>query len=307
MIIKEMIDGFEQYTLSCGELSVSVVTYGATVTHLKRGEEELVLHYDSPEGFKTGFGYINAVVGRYANRIGGGKVTINGEELQLACNERGNQLHGGPDAFDRQIWTVEEAADDRLILSLCSPDGENGYPGNLKATVVYALDAEGMTMDFYGISDRDTIFAPTTHMYFSLCESCLNTKLRMNTPTYLEVDEALLPTTAVKAEGQWDFTSLRPIARNFDHCFVAEGGKSHALLVGDRTAIELTTDYPALQLYTAPFMAPPFHANAGSALEPEYLPDSPNHPEFPSPLLRAGEQYHKTIRYRIFDASEVKA
>ena len=304
MISRELLDGFTQYTLRSYTLTLSVMTLGATVTHLKRGDEDLALCCPTPREHAQNSSYANSIVGRYANRIRLGQVRIGGETVQLSCNEGRNQLHGGPNGFDKQLWTVEEAAEDRLTLSLCSPHGENGYPGELRAAVSYTLRGDTLRIDFTAQCDRDTIFAPTTHLYFTLNGDCLQTKLRMNAGQYLPVDGENLPLAPERAAGDFDFSALRPIGQDYDHCFIPEG-EGRALLVGERTAIELRSDFPAMQLYTGLFLESPFHPHQGVALEPEWCPDSPNRAEFASPLLRAGERFQRFVEYRIFDAGEV--
>ena len=304
MVKKDYFGDCEQYTLSCGELSVSVMTYGAAVTHLRRGDEELLLGYGSAEGFREGSVYANAVVGRYANRIRLARVPVNGTVYQLTPNEGANQLHGGPEGFDKKVWSAEISGENAVTFRCSSPDGENGYPGNLTASVTYTLAEGTLRLDFRALSDADTIFAPTTHMYFRLSDNCLNTKLRMNAVRYLPTDGENLPLQPLPAEGDFDFSALRLIRTDYDHCFIPEGA-GQALLFGERTAIAFRTDFPAMQLYTGHFLPPDFPENYGVALEPEFCPDSPNRPEFVSPLLRAGEEFHRFAEYRIFDAKEV--
>ena len=304
MISKDSFGEYGQYTISCGELSVSIITLGATVTHLRRGDEELLLGYDSPEGFLQGSSYINAIVGRYANRIRGGRCVINGNAIQLTCNEGSNQLHGGPDAFDRMVWETEICGENAVTFRYVSPDGENGFPGTLRAAVTYTLTESTLRLDFYGVSDADTLFAPTSHMYFRLSETCFQTRLRMNAESYLPTDNDNLPLAPEKTEGDYDFSVLRPIRQDYDHCFIP-AGEGRALLAGDKTAIAVRTDFPAMQLYTGHFLPPDFPENYGVALEPEFCPDSPNRPEFASPVLKAGEEFHRFAEYRIIDVGEV--
>ena len=299
MIKTEDFYGYKEYIIDSGLLRVRVTELGATVTGIELAGRQLLLRYDRPEGYLEGGAYIGALVGRYANRIGGAAFTLNGRRYALAKNEGENQLHGGPNAFDKRRWKGEILDENRVRFSIFSPDGDNGFPGNLTAAVTYSVLGGTLRLDFEGESDADTLFAPTTHMYFNLdgAESVLGTWLQMNCSGWLEVDEELIPTGRIcPAAGEFDFSSTRPLERDYDHCFILSDRNACTAAAGG-VQMSVETDYPALQLYTGGGLGAPFGKNRGFAVEPEFYPDSPNHPEFPSPVLKAGEHFHKYVEY----------
>ena len=186
-----------------------------------------------------------------------------------------------------------------MRFTLHTPDGDAGYPGALTMHVTYRVEGSRLFLDFEGISTKDTILAPTTHMYFNLggTESILGTTLQINASRWIPVDGELIPTGELcPAEGPFDFRTPHTIAQNFDHGFVLDG--QDALVAEDGgVRLSLHTDYPALQLYTGEFLSGKLHPNQGFAIEPEACPDTPNHPEFGSSVLKAGETFHRSIAY----------
>ncbi|MBR0390884.1 MAG: galactose mutarotase [Oscillospiraceae bacterium] len=305
MIRKENFYGTEKYILLSDTLEVSTMKLGATCLSIKVNSREVILGFDTLEGYKTDPCHIGVIVGRYGNRIAKARGMIDGKEITLEANENGNQLHGGPKGFDKQEWTVayfrENENGGSIRYEYFSPDGENGYPGNLHAAVIYTVNGSKLTMEFEGISDADTFFAPTTHMYFNLSgrDTVLETAVKINSQNYLEVDDELIPTSVKQANGDFDFRCFRPIHQAYDHCFIIDKDtKDNAFEAkGDGINLVLNTDYPALQFYTGKKLKPPHHAFQGFAIEPEAYPDSPNRPDFPSSVLRAGEKYHRQIVY----------
>ena len=288
------------YTLSNGVLQVQISSRGATVTSLRYRGQETILGYDSDEGYLRGGAYLGATVGRVGNRIGGAGFTLNGQRYDLVPNEGPNQLHGGPEAFDRQLWEAERLDDTALRFTLFSPDGENGFPGNLEAAVTYRLNGGTLRIEFAGKCDKDTVYAPTNHMYFDLSGKgeALEARLWLGADAYVEPGEGLIPTgRLLPCEGAFDFHSLRKVAREYDHAFVLSG--EHACRLEDGgLRMDLFTDMPGLQVYTGRYLDPPHRAYQGLALEPEYLPDAPNQPAFPSIELKAGEPFLRWAEYR---------
>ncbi len=300
MIQKEPFGEYTLFTLSSGELTLSVSTLGATVQRLRYKGRDCVLGYDSPEEYLAGSAYLGATVGRVGNRIGGSAFTLDGLRYALTPNEGENQLHGGPDSFDRRRWEAEILGENALRLTLLSPDGDNGYPGTLRAAVTYRVTGGTLRIEFEGESDRDTIFAPTNHMYFDLSGKgqVLENNLWLNAARYVEPGEGLIPTgRLLPAEGDFDFRSPRRIGRDYDHAFVLSGEHACTLRAGG-LQLELWTDFPALQVYTGAFLPPPHAPRQGLALEPEFFPDSPNHPGFSDITLRAGEPFRRWAEYR---------
>ena len=300
MIQKEPFGEYTLFTLSSGELTLSVSTLGATVQRLRYKGRDCILGYDSPEEYLAGSAYLGATVGRVGNRIGGSAFTLDGVRYALTPNEGENQLHGGPDSFDRRRWEAEILNENALRLTLLSPDGDNGYPGTLRAAVTYRVTGGTLRIEFEGESDRDTIFAPTNHMYFDLSGKgqVLENNLWLNAERYVEPGAGLIPTgRLLPAEGDFDFRSPRRIGRDYDHAFVLSGEHACTLCAGG-LQLELWTDFPAMQVYTGAFLPPPHAPRQGLALEPEFFPDSPNHPGFSDITLRAGERFRRWAEYR---------
>ena len=301
MITKDLFGSYDRYNLSNGELEVSIITLGATVTSLKYKGQDRAVCYDDPDAALAGHGFLCKAVGRYANRIGGAAFTLNGKRYELPPNENGNQLHGGPNSVDKRIWDVEILEGEAIRFSITMPDGDNGYPGNLTMYVTYSLKGSALRVDFGGETDRTTVFAPTVHPYFTLGgESVLQAKMQVNASGHLEVDSELIPSGVVlPCEGKFDFAELREIRENLDDCFVISS--EHACTVEyEGSRMEVWTDFPAIQVYTGAKLPAPYHANQGIAIEPEFYPDSPNHPNFPSTVLNPGDSFAKYVEYRFF-------
>ena len=300
MILERAFGEYRLFTLSTEELELSVTDLGATVQRLRYRGKDCILGYDSPEEYLAGGGYLGASVGRVGNRIGGSAFTLNGVRYALAPNEGPNQLHGGPSSYDRRRWDAETPDEHTLRFSLFSPDGDNGYPGNLRAWVLYRVEGGTLRIEFGGESDRDTVYAPTNHMYFDLggVGKALDMRMQLWADRFVETGEGLIPTgRLLPAEGAFDFRQLRPVTQDFDHAFVLTG--EHACtLEGGGLRMELFTDFPALQVYTGSGLCAPHRRNQGLALEPEFLPDSPNHPGFSDISLRAGERFSRWAEYR---------
>ena len=301
MIEKRPFGLWEAYRLSRGRLSVTVITRGAAIQALDFAGRPLVLGYESPEEYGQGRDYLGAVVGRFANRIAGARFCLDGREYRLPANEGPNHHHGGPEGFDRRSWQAEVPDEYSLRLSLVSPAGDQGYPGALTAAVTYRLEEDALRLVFEGKSTADTVYGPTSHMYFRMDPDARQTMLRIGAQRYLTVDGALLPRAEASAEGDFDFRRLRPIGRDFDHCFLLDSPHA-ATAEGGGVRVELYTDFPALHLYTGHGLGPPFGPYGGFALEPEFPPDSPNRdPELCR--LRAGERFR---RYMLLRFSETE-
>ena len=298
MITGSDFDGYRLYTLSDGSLEVSVTELGATVTRLRYRGRTLSLGYETAAEYLKGRSYLGAIVGRFANRIGGGAFTLGVRRWELEKNENGNTLHGA-DAFNTARW--ESAVEGgRVRFTLLSPDGDKGFPGELRACVSYAVTGDTLRIDFEGDAEADTVYAPTSHMYFNLdgSDDIRGHLAAIDAAGVLEVDDALIPTGRVlPAEGDFDFSALRPIGRDYDHCIpLREGGVCRVSAGGVQMTV--TTDYPAVQLYTGAFLESAIGAHRGFAVEPECYPDSPNRPDFPSALLKKGEHFHRFAAYR---------
>ena len=299
MITKDLFGKYDRYTLSNEELEVSVITLGATVTSLKFKGEEKAICYQSAEAAEEGAGFLCKTVGRYANRIGNAAFQLEGKRYELPANEGKNQLHGGPNSYDKRVWNAEVKGES-VCFSIFSPDGDNGFPGNFTMRVTFSLEGGALRIDFGGETDKTTVYAPTVHPYFNLggTDNVLEGKLQVNAAGHLEVDEGLIPTGVVlPCEGKFDFAQMRVIGENFDDCFVTPGEHACTLEMGS-FRMEVWTDFPAIQIYTGISMAAPYKNNQGIAIEPEAYPDSPNHANFPSTVLRPGEQFKGYVAYK---------
>jgi len=303
MLKLSKFDGYESYIISCGNISAEITSLGATVTSLRYKGKETILSYPGAADYLNGSAYICAAVGRYGNRIGGSKFSLGGTEYLLTPNENGNQLHGGPMSWDKRVWDAEILSENSLLMSILSPDGDNGFPGAMTASFTYTVTENSLRIDFGGTSDRDTVYAPTSHLYFNLdgTDNILDSELMINSSGVLEVDSGLIPTGVIlPAEGRFDFSVLRKIAHDYDHAFVLSSTHACTFSAGG-IKMELHTDMPALQIYTSQGLGEPFGNYKGLAIEPEFYPDSPNHSDFPSTLLKKGENFHRWAEYRFFD------
>ncbi len=298
MVTKDLFGEFQRFTLASKKLSVSVISIGAAVTDITFKGRKCALVYKDSADYGHNLSFLGAAVGRYANRIARSEITIDGVDYPLEPNEGKNQLHGGPGTWSWKPWMAEILTEDSVRFSIEAPDGENGFPGKMQASVTYTVRGSVLRLDFEGRTDRTTVFAPTTHIYFSLDgNSVLDTEMQIAASSWLEVDSELIPTgKLLPCEGIFDFSVLRRIGHDYDHCFVLDGEEACTARAGGVT-LRLKTDFPGLQLYTGKHLGAPFGSNGGFAIEPEFFPDSPHHPEWPSPVLRPGETFRKYAEF----------
>lgn len=293
--------GCKLYTMENGNVTAQFTDIGAAIVSLKIGGRETVIGHERPEQYLELGGCLGATVGRYANRIGGAAFTLNGVSYKLPANEGRNTLHGGLEGLPYHKRRWEGAIEgETLCFTLVSPDGDNGFPGRLTAKVRYTLLADGLRADYEAESDADTHYAPTNHSYFDLSGrgDCLAATLQINAERYLAVDAEKLPVAAEPVEGtRFDFRAPRKVAEDYDHAFVLSGSPACVLSDGG-LSLRIYTDFPAIQVYTGAGLGGDHKAREALALEPEFYPDSPNHPEFPSTLLKKGERFHRYIEYR---------
>ena len=318
----------EKYTLSQGDLEVSVLTYGATLQAICYTGVDVALGYNTLEEYQNYGAYLGATVGRYANRIANGKFTLNGVLYDVGCNEEGRgHLHGGKVGLDKKIWKVKEAGEAFLRLSHTLADGEEGYPGNLEITVTFLVAENALRITYDAVSDQDTVFNPTNHSYFNLNGGdgarIENHQLTLYADAFTPINAKMLPTGEVRAvQGTpFDFTVTKEIGKEietqeeqlllgggYDHNFVlrGEGFRKAATAYSPVTGIEMEcwTDLPGVQLYAGNFLDQPggkwgaIGKRQGFCLETQFFPDSPNHPEFPSAVLKAGEKFTSSTEYR---------
>ena len=303
MVKKTSFGKYEIYTLSGEELSVSVLNLGATITDISYKGRNMVLSYPTPEEYSKGRYSLNQTIGRYANRIGNASFSLDGETFCLTPNEGKNQLHSGVNAPNMRFWDAEIIGDS-VRFTICSPDGDNGFPGNITMSATFSIvEGSALKIDFSGETDRTTVYAPTVHPYFNLdgSESVLDAEMQINSEAHLEVDGGLIPTgNLLKCAGsEFDFSTMKKIGVDFDDCFVLAGNQAMTLKMGN-ISMDMETDFPALQVYTGKGLREPFGKNKGIALEPEFYPDSPNHPQFPSTVLRPGDRFAKYVKYKFY-------
>ncbi|CAM3689269.1 aldose epimerase family protein [Roseateles saccharophilus] len=282
-------------------------------------------------------GFFGAIVGRYANRLAGAAFTLDGRHHALPANEGANQLHGGPEGFDRRAWTVVDHGPRHLRLALHSPDGDQGYPGALDAEVEYRLDPAqpALTLRFGARVTAPCPVSLTSHPYFNLdgdAASVQEHRLRVAATAMLPVRADMIPTGELAAvQGTaFDLRQARRIgdglgrdepqlllAGGYDHCYALDAGAARGelaaaeLMAGDgRLAMRLYTDYPGLQVCSGNFVqnsrgrdGRPFRRHAGIALEPQFFPDAPNHPAWREQgcVLRPGQRLSRFMRLE-FDA-----
>ncbi len=273
---------------------------------------DIVLGFDDPADY-PGRGSIGAFVGRYANRIAGGSFPLNGQLFHVTRNEGENTLHGGH-GYHLRKWKLEKT-EKGAALSIFDPDGEDGFPGNVSVRVDVTLtDADELILEYTASSDADTVINLTNHSYFNLSgkEQMLDQELYLNADSYLEVDKSLIPTgKLIDVSGtDFDFRVRRPIASGkYDHCFVLNPSGIQAEVwdpVSGR-GLRLETDQPALQLYCGGGLGGTkgkgqklYQPYAGFCLETQHYPDSPNHADFPSTVLKAGDVFKTFTKLSFF-------
>jgi aldose 1-epimerase len=292
--------GCRCFTIENGDLSLTVSEYGATAMSLTRDGVELLLGFSSIGGYEKSAAFIGGIVGRWANRIGGAAFELDGKRYELCANEGANCLHGGDAGkpWHKRLWSGRIEDEVSVSFTLVSPDGDNGFPGALTARVEYTLMPDRLRIDFFGVSDADTYYCPTSHIYFSLGEkNILGADMQINASGHLEVDEGLIPTGRIlPCEGEFDFSAPRRIARDYDDCFVPCDTPACTVRTEEVT-LKVFTDYPALQFYTGTYLDCGIAPNAGLAVEPQFFPDTPNRPLFPPARLKAGEKFAKYLEF----------
>lgn len=331
----------EIYTLkNANGAEAKIMTYGGIVQSLimpdKSGKfGDVVLGYDSLDGYLTNSPYFGALIGRYGNRIGGGKFTLEGKTYTLATNNGPNSLHGGLIGFDKVVWTarpLETKQGPALILTYLSKDGEEGFPGNLTVTAIYTLrDDNALELQYTANTDKTTVLNLTHHSYFNLAGEgngdILNHVVYINSDKTTPVDKVLITTgefadvtgtpfdfrtpTAIGARIN-DPNPVLQYGPGYDHNWVINkpmGQLGQMARVKEPTTgrvMEVWSDEPGLQFYVGNFLDGTIKGKSGVAyqvhtafcMEPQHYPDSPNKPNFPSVVLRPGQTFHNTIIYK---------
>lgn len=318
-------------------MTAEITNYGATVVSLfapdKNGKfADVILGYDSLQSYENGTSYFGAIVGRYGNRIGKGRFTLEGKTYQLTINNGENHLHGGTIGFNKKLWTTDLFDGHSLKMTLVSPDGDQGYPGTLTLTVNYTLtDNNELKIDYSATTDKPTILNPTNHCYFNLTgnpqNKILNHVLMINADKYTPIDSEFITTGEIaKVAGTpMDFRDPTPIGKRINENFIQlKNGKGYdhnwvlndyngkvreAATVYDPSSgreLEVLTDQPGIQFYSGNFLDGSeigkggihYQHRTGMCLETQHFPDSPNKKNFPSVELKPGEKFSSTTIYK---------
>jgi aldose 1-epimerase len=319
------------YTLHNDHLRAGITDYGGRMVSIEAPDrnghhDHVLLGFDTVSGYLAA-GSFGTLLGRYANRIAGASITLDGQTYALSRNEGNNTLHGGAVAFSKLVWNVVTAEAATLVLTHVSPDGDQGFPGELIVQATYQLDADTLSLTFEARTTRPTVVNLSAHPYFNLggpaCDDVLGHELTLAADAFLPTDAAQLPTGGLQSVAGTPFDFRQPtrlgahirhpdpqlfLGLGYDHCFVLRGD-GPAVRVHDPASgrvLEIHTDHPGVQVYTGNKLSGAFaghggviyRQSAGLALEPQAFPDAPHHPDFPSTVLRPGETYRRHIRYR---------
>jgi aldose 1-epimerase len=322
-------EAVRRFTIRGGGLTANIIGLGAIVQDLRLNGHDapLVLGYDRFEPYETDRAFFGAVVGRFANRIGGGRFTIAGQRYQTERNFLGKHtLHGGSEGFFHRPWTVSLHGRDFVTLTLHDPDGAMGFPGSLDVTCTYRLKIPGtLSMELTATCEEPTLCNLAQHSYFNLDDGgagdILDHRLMLNAGAYTPVDDEMIPTGAVKpVDGTpFDFRQARALRMEMEgeqlrydlnYCLASSRGPLHqaAWVQGASSGVEMEvwTTEPGLQLYSGQFVAPTsagldgrrYKAFSGLCLEAQTWPDAPNRPYFPQATLWPGQIYHQVTEYR---------
>ena len=327
------------YTLTNQKgIEVRIMNYGGIVVSIKTPDRngtmaDIVLGFDSLAGYTANPSpFFGALVGRYANRIAHARFTLDGVQYKLEDNDHGNTLHGGTHGLDKAVWAPRQLPDGGLELTVTSKDGDEGFPGNLKVTVVYHLtDANELKIDYSATTDKDTVVNLTNHSYFNLKGEgqgdILSHRISINADRFTPVDAGLIPLGDLRPVNGTPFDFRKPavigahiedndeqlkLGHGYDHNWVLNK-KGNELSLAARVeepssgrVLEVLTTQPGLQFYTGNFLDGTIHGKGGKAyqrrygfcLETQHFPDSPNQPKFPTTELKPGEEFHNTTIFR---------
>ena len=315
-------------------MAVEISNYGATLVSIhvpdKDGNDgNVLLGYDDIKGYYNGKSYFGCVVGRFANRIANATFKLDGKEYHLPQNDGLNSLHGGVNSIDKQVWDAR-IMNDAIRLTTVMKDGENGYPGNVKLTVVYSLRSDNsLVIDYSASTDKTTVLNISNHAYFNLSgdpsKTIMDHEIKINADAFTPVDSTLIPTGEIKKVSgtAFDFLSFKKIGQDidqpdqqliygkgYDHNFVlnTRDGKSPVVEVVEKISgrkMEVFTNQPGVQFYTGNFLngsekgrGLSFEHRTGFCLETQQFPDAPNQSNFPSTVLKPGEVWKSQTTYK---------
>jgi aldose 1-epimerase len=327
----------ESFTLTNAHgIELRAISYGAIIVSLRVPDrdgrlDDVVLGYEDLEGYLAKPAYLGALIGRYGNRIAGGRFTLDGRAYPLATNNGPNHLHGGVRGFDKHLWKAqpfERPGAAGLVFTRLSPDGEEGYPGNLDVRVTYTLtDRNEVSFEYFASTDKPTVVNLTQHSYFNLAgdgkRDVLGHELMIDADRFTPVDKTLIPTGVLAPVAGTPFDFRKPTAiglrigedheqlrhgGGYDHNYVLNRrGKGPAVRVFEPTTgrtLDITTTEPGVQFYSGNFLDGSIKGKGGHVyarrygfcLETQHFPDSPNKPAFPSTVVRPGQEYRtKTV------------
>ena len=326
------------YTLSNDDgMNVEVMNYGGIIRAIevpdRNGKQaDITLGFDTLEPYLGRHPFFGALVGRFANRIGKARFSLDGTEIQLAQNNGENHLHGGIRGFDKKVWQSEVFQDEQacgLVLAYVSWDGEEDYPGTLSVQVVYTLQGTELSIDYRAVTDKPTILNLTNHAYFNLAGggNILDHHIQLHADFFTPIDETLIPTGEIRLVDDSPMDLCQPTAigalidaedeqilhgGGFDHNFVVRGApgslRPAARVIEKHSGrvMEVLTTQPGIQFYSGNMLpdALPgkadqvYQKRSGFCLETQNFPDSPNKPQFPSPVLRPGQHYSQKTLFR---------
>jgi aldose 1-epimerase len=313
-------------------IEVKITNYGGTITSWLAPDKDgkmanIVLGFDSLAPYLKGTPYFGAIIGRYGNRIANAKFTLDSVEYKLTANNGKNNLHGGVKGFDKVVWDATAVdSTNSLVLNYLSKDGEEGFPGNLKVTVIYTLtDNDELAIEYNAETDKNTVCNLTNHAYFNLTgntSTILNHTLKVKATKYTPVDSTLIPTGFVPDVVKTPFDFLQPhaigeridsVKGGYDHNFIIDGAMPGTVQLcatltepASGRVVEVLTEEPGLQFYSGNFLDGTIKDRTGTAiqkhcglcLETQHYPDSPNQLAFPTTTLRVGEKYHTKSIYK---------
>lgn len=320
------------FALENDNVKAEILNYGGTIRSLKVKDKngvftDVALGYDDIESYVKNDGYLGALIGRVGNRINKGTFSLNGKTYRVGINDGENSLHGGIKGFDKKIWD-SRIDGEKLVLTTFSPDGEEGYPGNLNAEVVYSLTDKGIKIEYGATCDRDTVISMTNHCYFNLDGAgngdILPTKMTIFADGVTPTNEKLIPTGSIlPVEGTpFDFRKPKQIGKDiesddvymkncggYDINYVLDGKgfRKIAEAEGNKSGIVMSvyTDLPGVQFYSGNFLSgakgkegKTYGKRNGFCLETQNFPDAVNQPSFPSAVLKKGDKYHTCTEYR---------
>ena len=326
-------DGKPAYSwlLKTKSAEAQILSWGATLTKLKTPDRNgklghVVLGFEKAQSYFKPHPYMGSTIGRFANRIKDGRISIDGTSIQLSQNDSKNHLHGGSEGFHNCSWNGEYSVSDQeatVILTHKSPDGSQGYPGDLNSTIIYSLHEDGaLTISFHSNTNKSTVVSMTNHSYFNLSDGSedhiRDHQLKLHCQLYTPSDKQGIPTGETqKTNGSHlDFSTLRPFPKpdskllQYDNNMIIDGEfgslRPAARITHPKSGrcIDIETSKPCLQLYTGQYINPSLKGhhqeelkpNHGFCIEAQHVPNAPNQQKLPDAILRPGEQYQETVR-----------